>query len=125
MELISESRAAVEYALRDTKNPIDAGLLKKSVLVIDIGSSTLDFAYVRNGNEYDIQTMGNVLLGGGLLDEMIVLYAVEQIKNADGAKYELVRQMIDTVPTIKSKLMVESRRIKENYFTNGWPHAHR
>lgn len=118
VELISESRAAVEYALRDTKNPIDAALLKKSVLVIDIGSSTLDFAYVRDGNEYDIQTMGNVLLGGGLLDEMVVLYAVEQIKNTDSAKYELVRQLVDTVPTIKSKLMVESRKIKENYFTN-------
>ena len=37
--------------------------------------------------------MGNVLLGGGLLDEMIVLYAVDQIKKNDVAKYQLVRQM--------------------------------
>ena len=118
VKVVSESRAAFENAYRAKENAVEAGLFSRSVLVIDIGSSTLDFAYVNGGNEYDIATMGNILLGGGLMDEMIVLYALSlRGKGASEDSSELLR-LIDENDAQKSKLMIAARELKEEYFNN-------
>jgi len=118
VKVVSESRAAFENAFRSRENVIDQSLFSKSVLVIDIGSSTLDFAYVNGGNEYDIANMENILLGGGLMDEMIVLYAISQLEAKDPENAGEVRKLIEESDSQKSKLMIAARELKEDYFNN-------
>jgi hypothetical protein len=50
-QVISESRAAFLYAKYAKPVALDLDLLKQSALVVDIGSSTLDFAYIVDGRE--------------------------------------------------------------------------
>lgn len=42
-----------------------------------MGSSTTDFAYITNGKEVELQTAGEVFLGGGIMDEILLQSAVE------------------------------------------------
>ena len=116
VKIVSESRAAFENALHSTENAIDPDMMRQTVLIIDIGSSTLDFAYVKDGNEYAVSTMGNVLLGGGLMDEMIVLHSLElQEKETPGLVRE-IRELMKESDAKKSKLMLAVRDMKEDYF---------
>ena len=71
--MISESRAAFLYAKYAKTVALDLDILRQSALVIDIGSSTLDFAYIVDGRETGVGTFGDTHLGGGLLDEEPVL----------------------------------------------------
>ena len=118
VKVISESRAAFENALFSKENGISTDIKAQTVLVIDIGSSTLDFAYIKDGNEYNVETMGNVLLGGGLLDEMIVLRSLELQEKDDPENAQIIRHMIETSDSAKSRLMLDVRGIKEEYFSN-------
>ncbi len=116
VKVVSESRAAYENAIHDPANALTPDWKEQSVLVIDIGSSTLDFAYVYRGNEYDISTMGNVLLGGGLMDEMIVRYAVDHLRETRPEDADRIEQAILASDSQKSRLMLLAREIKEEYF---------
>lgn len=116
IKIVSESRAAFENALHSAENALDPDLMQQTVLIIDIGSSTLDFAYVKDGNEYAVSTMGNVLLGGGLMDEMIVLRSLElQEAETSGAVQE-IRELMEASDAKKSRLMLAVREMKEDYF---------
>ena len=68
-QVISESRAAFLYAKYAKTVALDIDVLSKTALVIDIGSSTLDFAYIVGGRETGVGTFGDIALGGGILDE--------------------------------------------------------
>lgn len=118
VKIVSESRAAFENALHSTENAIDPDLAEQTVLIIDIGSSTLDFAYVKDGNEYAVSTMGNVLLGGGLMDEMIVLHSLEMQEAAAPEQTREIRALIEGSDSKKSRLMLAVRDMKEDYFRN-------
>ena len=50
---VSESRAAFLYAHYSNELNLSAEQLKRPTLVIDIGSSTLDYAYIVDGRERD------------------------------------------------------------------------
>ena len=114
VKLVSESRAAFMNAAHCAA--LDPRLIRDSVLVIDIGSSTLDFAYVLDGMEYNVGTMGDVLLGGGLLDEMIVQYAIDSM--ADREEAEKIRAFLDRDISWRSFVMLWARALKEQYFTD-------
>ena len=116
VRIVSESRAAFENALRSRENGIDTDISEQTILVIDIGSSTLDFAYIRDGNEYNVETMGNVLLGGGLMDEMIVLRSLELQEKTNPEQVREIREKIRTSDAARSRLMLAVREIKEEYF---------
>lgn len=116
VKIVSESRAAFENALHSTENAIDPDMMRQTVLIIDIGSSTLDFAYVKDGNEYAVSTMGNVLLGGGLMDEMIVLHSLELQEAETPGLVREIRELMDASDAKKSKLMLAVREMKEDYF---------
>ena len=118
VRIASESRAAFENALRSRENAIDADISKQTILVIDIGSSTLDFAYIRDGNEYNVEVLGNVLLGGGLMDEMIVRRSLELQEQANPSQVQQIRERLENSDAAKSSLMLEVREIKEEYFNN-------
>ena len=70
--IISESRAAMVSACQSKHLQVGVDILSRPVLVIDIGSSTTDFAYIMGGKEVEMRTGGEVVLGGGLMDEILL-----------------------------------------------------
>ena len=61
--VVSESRAVMVGAIQSNSVRDHIDLRSKTVLVIDIGSSTTDFAYIDKGKEAEIRTGGEVALG--------------------------------------------------------------
>ncbi|MDO5702349.1 MAG: Hsp70 family protein, partial [Lachnospiraceae bacterium] len=117
VRIVSESRAAFENALKGFgRDHIDPDYKKQAVLVIDIGSSTLDFAYVKDGNEYEVSTLGNVMLGGGLMDEMLVMRSLEVQERSQPDTVREIRKLIEEDEAKKGKLMLAVRDLKEIYF---------
>ncbi|MGN0794038.1 MAG: Hsp70 family protein [Aristaeellaceae bacterium] len=114
VRIASESRAAFENALRRRVPGVAPELIEDCVLVIDIGSSTLDLAYVCDGQEHNVETQGDVKLGGGLMDEMILQYALGAMP--DPAEARRLREFLDRSPDWHSRVMLQAREIKEEYF---------
>lgn len=110
---VSESRAAFLYAHYCNELNISEKLLRRPTLVIDIGSSTIDYAYIVDGRERDIGVFGEVLLGGGLLDELILEKAV-----AESPNQETIRDVFRRFPSWKSYCELIGRQLKEEYFLN-------
>ena len=80
-QVISESRAAFLYAKYARTVALDVDILNESALVVDIGSSTLDFAYIVDGRETGVGTFGETALGGGILDAALLRRAVERSRD--------------------------------------------
>ena len=76
-KVVSESRAVMVGAIQSNSVRDYVDLRTKSVLVIDIGSSTTDFAYINKGKETEIRTGGEVSLGGGVMDELLLEASVQ------------------------------------------------
>ena len=113
--LTSESRAAFLYARNARGIAADEDFLSGSTLVIDIGSSTLDFAYVVDGREHGVGTFGDNNLGGGVLDECILRQAVADLP---AREREAVQDVFRRSPTWRSHALYAARRVKEAYFTD-------
>ena len=64
VKIISESRAAMVSACQSKHLQIGVDSLSRPVLVVDIGSSTTDFAYIMGGKEVEMHTAGEVALCG-------------------------------------------------------------
>lgn len=114
VRIASESRAAFENALRRRLPGVEAELIEDSVLVIDIGSSTLDLAYVLDGQEHNVETSGDVKLGGGLMDEMILQQALAAMSDQTAAAQ--LRLFLERRRDWHSRVMLQAREIKEEYF---------
>lgn len=110
--LVSESRAAFLYAKHARTIQLDPALIEDSALVIDIGSSTLDFAYVVNGRETNVGTFGDVYLGGGAIDEALLQAAV-----AESGHKSAIEKVFREAPEWRSHCLLAARRLKEEYFT--------
>lgn len=111
VHIVSESRAAFFYARYSHSLNVPAELLCKTTLVIDIGSSTTDFAYIVNGRESDVGTFGDVSLGGGLIEACMLKKAVRH--SADRDKIEAV---FAESSSWKNRCEIKARRLKEQYF---------
>ena len=111
VNVVPEPRAAFLYARHARGLRIDAALMKKSAMVIDIGSSTTDFAYIVEGHQQNLTSFGDNSLGGGVLDELILSRAVRQ--SPDRARLERV---LDESGAWRSYCELEARRLKEKYF---------
>ena len=109
--VVSESRAAFLYAKYAKTVALDIDILQKSALVVDIGSSTLDFAYIVDGRETGVGTFGEICLGGGLLDEELLRHAIEKNKH----RQELAATFAQSTSWY-SYAEIEARRVKEQYF---------
>lgn len=111
-QVISESRAAFLYAKYARTIAVDIDIMGESALVIDIGSSTLDYAYIVDGRETGIGTFGETALGGGILDAALLRHAVESSRSR--------REIEATFKERRSWYSyceIEARRLKEEYFT--------
>ena len=111
-QVISESRAAFLYAKYAHTVALDIDLLNESALVIDVGSSTLDYAYIVEGRETGIGTFGETSLGGGLLDAAILRRAI-----ANNLECEQLESVFAHSRSWYSYCEIEARRLKEEYFS--------
>ncbi len=111
--IISESRAALISACQSRHLQVGYDILSKPVLVVDIGSSTTDFAYIMGGREVSLQTAGEVALGGGILDELLLERAVRQ-----SSQEKQIRRIFEASPAWKSYCDFAARRLKEKYFSD-------
>jgi hypothetical protein len=114
VRIVSESRAAMICACQSRHLQVGTDILKKPVLVVDIGSSTTDFAYIRHGREEKLQTGGEVHLGGGILDELLL----EQCIKASGLAEKRIRRDLAESEPWRSYCEFAARRLKEQYFAN-------
>ncbi|MBR4039993.1 MAG: Hsp70 family protein [Clostridia bacterium] len=112
VHVVPEPRAAFLYARHARGLRIDPALMQQSAMVIDIGSSTTDFAYIVDGHQQDLSLFGDTNLGGGVLDELILARAIRLSPD----RKALERVMMFS-PAWKSFCELEARRLKEQYFT--------
>lgn len=111
---VGESRAAFLYTNYSGSLGVSPKLLEGSVLVVDMGSSTTDLAYVVGGRD-ETRTMaefGAAFLGGGLIDHAILEHCVALHPQA-----EEIRQLFEREPSVRTACEIDARRLKEGYFT--------
>ena len=111
-QIIAESRAALMTALEQGYITIDAA--KKTVLIVDIGSSTTDFTYCHDMNAEDV---GHNILGSGLLDSEIF-----DLNLARQPKRKRIEALIKKHPHYRPIMEYWCRQIKEDFF-NGDGHT--
>ena len=114
VKIISESRAAMVSACQSKHLQIGVDILSKPVLVVDIGSSTTDFAYIMGGKEVEMQTAGEVMLGGGLMDEILL----EESVAASGLFKKKIQAVFDESEPWRAYAEFAARRLKEKYFSD-------
>ena len=112
--IISESRAAMVSACQSKHLQIGVDILSKPVLVVDIGSSTTDFAYIMGGKEVEMQTAGEVALGGGLMDEILL----EESVAAAGLSRKKIQSVFQESDAWRTYAEFAARRLKEKYFSD-------
>ena len=113
VHVVPEPRAAFLYARHARGLRIDPALMQQSAMVIDIGSSTTDFAYIVDGHQQDLSLFGDTNLGGGVLDELILERAIRLSPDR-----EALARVMHASPAWKSFCELEARRLKEQYFTS-------
>ncbi len=112
-KIVSESRAALVSACQSKHLQVGYDILSHPVLVIDIGSSTTDFAYVSGGREVELRTAGEVVLGGGIMDELLL---EENLKASPDEK--ALREVFRESEAWRSYCEFACRRLKEKYFAD-------
>ena len=113
-KIISESRAAMVSACQSKHLQIGVDILSKPVLVVDIGSSTTDFAYIMGGKEVEMQTAGEVVLGGGLMDEILL----EESVAASGLGRKKIQHVFEESEPWRTYAEFAARRLKEKYYSD-------
>ncbi len=113
VKIISESRAALVSACQSKHLQIGYNILVQPTLVVDIGSSTTDFAYINHGKEVEIQTGGEVYLGGGIMDELLLNYAIDHSGNP-----QKIRKIFEESEPWKNYCEFACRRLKEKYYSD-------
>ena len=111
VSVVPEPRAAFLYARHARGLRVDPALMRKSAMVIDVGSSTTDFAYIVDGHQQDVSIFGDTNLGGGLLDALLL----ERATSASPDREALDRVFSES-GAWKSYCELEARRLKEKYF---------
>ena len=113
LKVVSESRAALVSACRSKHLQVGYDILSKPVLVVDIGSSTTDFAYIMSGKEVELKTGGEVALGGGIMDEILLEEAV-----AASPDPEKIRRVFAENEAWRTYCEFAARRLKEKYYSD-------
>ncbi len=111
--IVSESRAALISACQSKHFQVGYDIMSKPVLVVDIGSSTTDFAFIMGGKEVELQTAGEVRLGGGIMDELLLEESIRRSADPDA-----VRRALEASPPWRSYCEFAARRLKEQYFSD-------
>jgi len=110
--IVAESRAALMTALEQGYVTIDAA--RKTVLIVDIGSSTTDFTYCHDMSAEDV---GHNVLGSGLLDGLIF-----DLNMTRQTKRDRIEALIKKHPHYRPIMEYWCRQVKEDFF-NGEGHT--
>ena len=110
--VVSESRAVMVGAIQSNSVRDYVDLRAKSVLVVDIGSSTTDFAYINKGKEAEIRTGGEVALGGGVMDEVFLNECVAASPHAAA-----LQQVLNESESWRVDCELHARHLKEQYYS--------
>ena len=110
--VVSESRAVMVGAIQSNSVRDYIDLRSKTVLVIDIGSSTTDFAYINKGKEAEIRTGGEVALGGGVMDEVLLNTCVNRSPNSSA-----LRKVLEESESWRVDCELHARHLKERYYS--------
>ena len=113
-KVISESRAVMVGAIQSNSVRDYVDLRSKTVLVVDVGSSTTDFAYIKKGKEAEIRTGGEVRLGGGVMDETLLEACVDLAPQAAA-----IRRVFAASESWRVDCELRARRLKERYYASG------
>ena len=113
LKIVSESRAALVSACRSRHLQVGYDILSKPVLVVDIGSSTTDFAFIMSGKEVELKTGGEVALGGGIMDEILLDEAIDA--SPDPAR---LRRIFAENEAWRTYCEFAARRLKEKYYSD-------
>ncbi len=113
-EVISESRAAFMFARESGELSVSDDLLTRPTLIIDAGSSTTDFTYVADLNERSLKVsdFGEVALGGGLIDKMVLEMNLQRSEHR-----KEIAGILQKYRAYAARCELEARRVKEMYFT--------
>ena len=111
--IVSESRAALVSACQSRHLQVGYDILSRPVLVVDIGSSTTDFAYITEGREAALHTAGEVSLGGGIMDEQLLELNILRCPDA-----KRIREIFSGSEAWKNYCEFAARRLKEQYFAD-------
>ena len=112
-KIISESRAALVAACQSRHLQVGYDILSHPVLVVDIGSSTTDLAYIEKGREVELRTAGEVFLGGGLMDETVLEESLKASKDE-----KKIRRVFSESEPWRTYCEFAARRLKEKYFSD-------
>ena len=113
VRIVSESRAAMVSACQSKHLQVGYDILSRPVLVVDIGSSTTDFAFILGGREAEMATGGEVFLGGGVMDEILLDECV-----ADARDARELRRTFEESEAWRTYCEFKARRLKERYFSD-------
>ena len=110
--LIREGSALIS-ACRSKHLQVAYDILSKPVLVVDIGSSTTDFAFIESGREVELQTAGEVMLGGGIMDRMLLEESVKA-----SPERAAIEQIFAENEAWRNYCEFAARRLKEKYYAD-------
>ncbi len=111
-EVVSESRAAFLFARESGELPVSDDQLRQTALVIDAGSSTTDFTFIRELRTVAVEDFGENRLGGGLIDQALLERCVARHPQA-----ARVRRVLSQCPPYAARCELEARKVKEMYFS--------
>lgn len=111
----AESRAAFLYS----KDVEAFGRLPKgsSVLLIDVGSSTIDITAMTASSNNHQYNSGSNYLGARSIDFMIKNWYLEKIKQQP-ANWSMYQSLVKTNPTISNALTLSCRKAKEQLYSS-------
>lgn len=111
VEVVSESRAALVYAREAGELRVTSEQLYSPTLIIDAGSSTTDYTFVSSLEELQLGDTGEVALGAGIIDRLLLEANVDLHPERDR-----LRSLLRQYPALESRCEMEARRLKERYF---------
>jgi hypothetical protein len=113
IEVIRESRAAMLHARDYGDFTLDAADFRRTVLVIDLGSSTTDFTIVEGLTVKPEDPSIGAKLGAGLIDKALLQWTLAHHPQAQDILFWLNQNRAEW-----ARLELVCRWAKEDYFTN-------
>lgn len=108
-----ESRAAYLY-VRDGSE--DSSRLRDKVLLIDVGSSTVDVTAVQGSKADSAYNNGHNYLGARIIDWLILEWVLDMTKKKSPEDYEKYMGLVRTEPNREKGLLVACRDAKEKLY---------
>jgi len=116
VEVIPESRAALLYGQRskdldsDERAVVRSAAGKKTVLVIDMGSSTTDYTFVSELHEGPVDD-GHTQLGAALIEQELMRWTIDHHRDSN-----LLKATIEKDESQREYLQFACRQAKERFF---------